>query len=179
MAKKQPPVASKPPSEEDPTVFAAPAQQDLTQPPNLVPEPKPVWIADNQAHLDLVFDEIANGSSMREIAAMFVGLSVNGILKLIDRDDDTQKRYARAKEAMAHQSAQQIAVIARDVLKGRYAPDAARVALDGLKWSASKLLPRFYGDKVELGGTLNISLVQALTDLSAQPVAPPPALPEK
>lgn len=175
MAKKQPPVASKPPSDDVPTSVV----QDLTQPPNLVPEPKPVWDAFNPAHLDIVFEEIAEGQSMREIAAMFDGLSVNGILRMIDRDDDTSKRYARAKEQMAHYAARRIAEISNDTLKGKHAPDAARVALDGFKWTASKLLPRAYGDKLELGGGLNLNLVQALAELSATPVLPPPALPKE
>ena len=42
--------------------------------------------------------------------------------------------------------------LAEHVETGKLDPNAGRVAIDALKWIASKLKPRSYGDKLELAG---------------------------
>lgn len=70
------------------------------------------------------------------------------------------KQYARAKEDSAEALADDIMDISDGVLSGRYDPQAARVALDGKKWTASKLKPKKYGDFREpsTGPTINFNL---------------------
>lgn len=61
-------------------------------------------------------------------------------------------QYARARQDMAHNHAERITQLAEDALAKRIEPHAARIALDAYKWTASKLLPKVYGDKVALTG---------------------------
>ncbi len=56
-------------------------------------------------------------------------------------------KYAHAIEARALAQADEIADLTRRVVRGEVPPDVARVALDGLKWTASRLLPKIYGDR--------------------------------
>lgn len=63
---------------------------------------------------------------------------------------DFSDKYARAREDQADYKADEIEDIADKVLKGEVRPDAARVAIDAKKWTASKLRPKRYGDKLEL-----------------------------
>lgn len=56
-------------------------------------------------------------------------------------------RQAREDQADTH--ADRIIEIAYETLAGAYKPEAARVAIDALKWIASKLKARVYGERVE------------------------------
>ena len=57
--------------------------------------------------------------------------------------------YARARIEHAHALADEIEDKARSATKeGAANPQAIRVALDGLKWIASRVLPSAYGDRV-------------------------------
>lgn len=58
-------------------------------------------------------------------------------------------KYVRARDDQADYKAEEIESIAERVLSGELRPDAARVAIDAKKWTASKLKPKRYGDKVE------------------------------
>jgi hypothetical protein len=72
------------------------------------------------------------------------------------------ERYARAKEIAAHMLAEEIAEIADDGSRdytvtedGREIPDhdhinRSKLRVDSRKWLLSKLLPKKYGDKVDL-----------------------------
>jgi hypothetical protein len=63
-------------------------------------------------------------------------------------------KYARACDERADHRAEMIDDIAERCLSGEVDPQAARVAIDAHKWTASKLKPKKYGDKVstELSG---------------------------
>jgi hypothetical protein len=60
-------------------------------------------------------------------------------------------KYARACEERADHRAEKIDEIAEKVLSGEVDPQAARVAIDAHKWTASKLKPKRYGDRIDLG----------------------------
>lgn len=62
---------------------------------------------------------------------------------------DFADKYARARDDQADYKAEEIESIADRVLSGELRPDAARVAIDAKKWTAAKLRPKRYGDKVE------------------------------
>ncbi len=62
--------------------------------------------------------------------------------------------YARAREDAADTLADEIRELAQRVERGDLDPNAGRVAIDALKWIASKLKPRAYGDKLELSAKI-------------------------
>lgn len=62
------------------------------------------------------------------------------------------EHYARARDAAAELDADQVKEIADRTLAGCLDPQAARVAIDALKWTAGKRSPRKFGDKLSLAG---------------------------
>lgn len=72
--------------------------------------------------------------------------------KHLAEDDDFAKRYARAREAQAHREFDEIMAVANAAQPETVA--VARLQIDAMKWRASKLAPKVYGDRqaVELTG---------------------------
>jgi hypothetical protein len=93
---------------------------------------------------------IADGLSMRRICMDEDMPSKKTIFNWFETHEEFLHQYTRAKEASADAHADDIQDIADDVLKGRLDPQAARVAGDLKKWTASKLKPKKYGDKLDL-----------------------------
>lgn len=90
------------------------------------------------------------------------------VLRWLRDDKEFCAQYTRAKEDSADSLADDIQDLADDVLKGKYDPQAARVAGDLKKWSASKLKPKKYGDKLDLTSDGEKLPTPLLGGLSAQ-----------
>lgn len=95
---------------------------------------------------------------------------------------DFRDRYARAREAQADLLAEQIVTIADDdyrdengVLDG-VAVQQARLRVDARKWITSKIMPKRYGDRVEVSGDPDRPLVQIsrIEIVAVEPGALPP-----
>lgn len=113
-----------------------------------------------------------------EMASKICGLLAGGmsLKKICDADDMPDRvtvwrwlekhelfrnNYARARQEQADSYADEIADIAdRDDLK----PEDKRVRVDARKWVASKLKPKSYGDRLDLGvsGELNLTVVSGI-----------------
>ena len=82
---------------------------------------------------------------------------------------DFASRYARAMEDRGLSYGDQISDLVNKVLAGDYEVDRARLALDGLKWTAARLAPKQYGDrtsvdvKTDIGATA-ASVLMELTE---------------
>jgi hypothetical protein len=87
--------------------------------------------------------------------------------------------YARAREDCADTLADKICDLARRVETGELDYNAGRVAIDALKWIASKLKPKAYGDRqaIEHQGEVKVFqakdhcpewLQQAISDIHAK-----------
>lgn len=95
------------------------------------------------------------------------------ILTWLRRGDEGEKpydeflaQYTRAREIGADSLADDILEIADEARFGKIDPNAARVAGDLKKWSASKLRPKRYGDKLDVtsgGEKLPTPLLSGLT----------------
>lgn len=103
-----------------------------------------------QALADEFCSRIADGKSMRRVCLDEDMPSKVTIFSWFTTHEEFLNQYTRAKEASADAHADDIQDIAADVLKGNIDPQAARVAGDLLKWTASKLKPKKYGDKLDL-----------------------------
>jgi hypothetical protein len=78
-------------------------------------------------------------------------------------------------ELRADWHAQRIEELADKVEAGLIPPDAGRVAIDARKWTASKLRPKRYGDKLQLDADVRMQVelvdataVQAVATLIAK-----------
>ena len=72
--------------------------------------------------------------------------------------------YARAREDAADTLADEIRELAGRVEKGKLEPNAGRVAIDALKWIASKLKPREYGDRAQLDVAASLEVTSRPAD---------------
>jgi hypothetical protein len=90
-----------------------------------------------------ILRRLAEGESLREICRA-EGLAESTIRLRFKSDETLSAQYARAREAQADHYAEKIvdeAFEAKD-------PQIGRLRMDALKWAASKLAPKTYGDKV-------------------------------
>jgi hypothetical protein len=96
----------------------------------------------------IVCERIAAGESMRQIATS-LGLSAGAIPQRAATDPAFAERYARAMEIRADVHAERIEELAERTEAGDIDPQAARVAIDARKWTAAKLRPKRYGDRIQ------------------------------
>ena len=105
---------------------------------------------------EIIIDGLANGKSLmtilKESKETPVRMTVYNWLNKNHDDFDTNflDNYVRAREDSADLDAEKIEEITDKVLTGEYNPAAARVAMDGRKWTAGKKQPKKYGDKLDL-----------------------------
>ena len=77
-------------------------------------------------------------------------------------NDEFSQLYARAREDAADTLADRICELAERVEKGELDAHPGRTAIDALKWVASKLKPRIYGERahLEVSGGLKVETVK-------------------
>lgn len=98
-----------------------------------------------------ICEEIMEGRSLRSIVRDDDGMpSLSIIFKWLDENAWFLEQYARAKDNQADTNTEDIQDLAKRVVSGEVDPQAARVAIDAYKWTASKLKPKKYGDKLDL-----------------------------
>lgn len=104
--------------------------------------------------VDEICQRIAEGRSVASVARDDDMPDHKTIWRWLNADEAFGQRYARAIQARAMAHADRIADVTAGVLAGQIQPDAARVALDGMKWTASRLLPKVYGDRTQIDATV-------------------------
>jgi hypothetical protein len=105
----------------------------------------------SQELADEICAHIAEGRSLRNIIANYEHVpSMVTIFSWLRTNDEFLKQYTRAKEEQADTLADDIIDIADEVRSGYLDPNAGRVAGDLKKWSAMKLKPKKYGDKIDM-----------------------------
>lgn len=82
------------------------------------------------------------------------------VMRWLADDEAFQANYARAREASADADADAMSDLRDRVLSGEIDPQAARVAMDALKWSSGKRNPKRYGDKLAIGGDADAPPIQ-------------------
>ena len=102
------------------------------------------------AVIDQALDLVADGYGIRTVARK-TGIRRSTLWDTLE-SAEYAGRYARARQRQADTIADMIMQIVKHCLAGKLDPNAARVAIDGIKWQASKLKPQVYGDKLALTG---------------------------
>ena len=96
-----------------------------------------------------ILDLMPDGYTLKQACAQS-GRGYWNIARRIHASEVLGQLYARAREEYAHHQVQKmhdIAVTEQDVSR-------ARLRIDCIKWEASKVLPKVYGDRLELDGKL-------------------------
>lgn len=117
--------------------------------------------------LDEVCDRIADGESLRNIAADSL-VSAPTLLKWLSSEPERRARYDQARLDRAHRFVDEIVELSDVSIGDPINTAARRLQIDTRKWVAGKLYPRVYGDKLQTeitgknGGPVQIEASQAL-----------------
>lgn len=93
--------------------------------------------------------QLSEGYSLRKILKEDNMPSMATVFNWLSVHEQFLEQYTRAKNETADALAEDIQDIADRTLKGEYDPNAARVAIDAYKWTAAKLKPKKYGEKLD------------------------------
>lgn len=123
-----------------------------------------------------ICDQLAAGTSLRKICEQDGYPSASAVIVWVMNDkDDCAQQYARAREIQAMLLLDEIQAISDDssgdelilengarVLNKEFAA-RSRLRVDTRKWAMSKMLPKVYGDKLDLnhGGKVEVALTGA------------------
>ena len=92
------------------------------------------------------------GYSLRE-AAEALGLYYSAVNMCIYRSDSLKAAMNAAREQYAHERVRRI----DEIVASEPDPARARILVDAIKWEVSKVLPKFYGDKIDVGVSDKVS----------------------
>lgn len=108
---------------------------------------------------DRICAELALGRSMRAVCREDWCPAMQTVFRWLRENDAFREQYARAKEESADALIEEMAEIAdmppAYTAEGKIDPadvNNRRLQIDTRKWLASKLKPKRYGDKLEVGG---------------------------
>jgi hypothetical protein len=120
-----------------------------------IPRPHGRPSAWSQELEDQIIDMLSEYSMVHTCKQL--GISRQTIYTWIDIREGFLDKYTRATQERADYKAEEIDRIAYATLSGQYDSNAARVAIDALKWTASKLKPKAYGDRQVIDVTGNVT----------------------
>jgi hypothetical protein len=102
----------------------------------------------------------------------------------LNADPDLRARYEMARAERGDFHGEQVLEIARQVREGELDPQAGKVAMDGVKWSAGRMAPKAWGDRSQLDMNVSrdpaedhVSAVLELAERKKQRALTPPAVP--
>lgn len=117
--------------------------------------------------IEAICEKVAECTPLMDIAKE-VGVSFGYLSDWLSRPEHIEK-YARAREAQADRHADEILRIADDGASDTYIDEhgnertdqevvaRSKLRVDARKWLASKMKPKVYGDKLDLGGHVGMS----------------------
>src|SRR5829696_3442122 len=125
--------------------------------------PKPEY--DKTKTVALICERMNNGKSLRAVLRQDGMPDKTTFLRWLDEDEGGALRtqYARAREGLGDEYADELREVA---FNDQDDANSRRVKLDALKWMASKLHPRRYGDKVDLGRGQSENLAPTKTEVT-------------
>lgn len=98
-----------------------------------------------QDQIDQVIELMCNGYNVKEACEMLEA-SYPAINKAIYRNPETRQRVEDAREMYAYCRVQTM----YEVIATEPDPARARILADAVKWEVSKVLPKFYGDRIDV-----------------------------
>jgi hypothetical protein len=147
------------------------SDNSLTEPDQELPKQKKIGRPTifTQDIADEICKRMANGETLRKIVLDEHMPVSSAIYRWLDTNQTFKEQYTQARIKQADYYAEMIV----DEAFGSHDAAIGRLRMDALKWAASKIAPKKYGDKVEVeqtGGTaLTVSF--ALPSRSGNPEA--------
>jgi hypothetical protein len=112
---------------------------------------------------ELVIAEIQTGRSLRQVCKEEGMPDFRTVQRWIVSDGQFAVKYARARMAQADTLFDRMEEVEEQVSAGTMDSHAARVVLDSMRWRASKLAPKVYGDRLDVSvSDSRISITGAL-----------------
>lgn len=100
---------------------------------------------------DEICERIACGESLKGILRSQLSFpDERTVMRWLASNEAFRQQYTRAREAQADADADAVNDVGQRVLLGEVEPNAARVAIDALKWAAGKRNAKKYGDRLDL-----------------------------
>lgn len=131
---------------------------------------------------DRVCEGLASGKGLEAVCAGDGIPNASTIYRWLEAHENFREKYARARQIQADRYFDEIVQIADDGSRdyrqddeGRDVVDhdhiaRSRLRVEARKWTASKLAPKKYGEKLELSGDADAPLtVNVVTQFKAQP----------
>lgn len=110
---------------------------------------------------------VAEGGNLKSFLAD-IGMQSLRFYELVELVSELQSAYARAKRSRAELIAQDIVEIADTEQDAQ----RARNRIQARQWYASKILPKEYGDRMDINVTQTIDIGTALQEAKARAVRP-------
>jgi len=94
--------------------------------------------------------EIQTGRSLRQVCGDEGMPDIRTVTRWLVADAAFAHKYARARMAQADVLFDRMEAVEEAVAAGTMDSHAARVVLDSMRWRASKLAPKVYGDRLDV-----------------------------
>ena len=118
---------------------------------------------------DRVVDAIQTGRSLRQVCSDDGMPDFRTVQRWIVSDGQFAVKYTRARVAQADTLFDRMEAVEEAVTAGTMDSHAARVVLDSMRWRASKLAPKVYGDRLDVQvSDTRISITGALQAAQAR-----------
>jgi hypothetical protein len=107
-----------------------------------------------QALADEICERLAHGETLRKMVLDEHMPASSAVYRWLDSNQSFKEQYAQARVKQADYYAEMIV----DEAFGSHDAQIGRLRMDALKWAASKIAPKKYGDKIELESNNNQNL---------------------
>lgn len=138
---------------------------------------------------DAICERLAMGESMRSICRDESMPAMSTVFKWLRENEEFSQQYARAKEESADALFEDLLEIAddgsndwmernnADGSNGGWAVNGehiqrSRLRIDARKWAMSKLKPKKYGEKIQVGGDTDNPLTLLVKEISGNTLRP-------
>jgi hypothetical protein len=125
-------------------------------------------MAISQKQRETVLTELKRGESLRKACEAADIPEPSSVIQATQSDDEFASHYARAREIGWSMHADRIRETAADP---NIPADHKRIMVDTDKWMLSKMLPKIYGDRLNLEHSGKVQTEQALTDAELAAIA--------
>lgn len=140
---------------------AAPAKKAKPQEPK---EPTPRERIE-AVGIDALCEFVSSGESLNAFAKIH-GFAYVTLLDWIDADTSRSENYARARDARADLTFDQLDEVSEQATQAETAVEVQglRLKSDNIKWKLARMAPKKYGEKLAIGGADDLPPIKTMTD---------------